>query len=101
MVKRFPHTATITHETNGSLVGGEWVDGEKGTTNIIGRYDPSYDSRVFRKRNALGDEIQVQGYFYTKQKPINGAQRISIPALNIDTDIISWEEYQTHNVISI
>ena len=101
MVKRYPNTAIINFESNGALVAGEWVDGETGTTNIIGRYDPSYDSRVFRKRNALGDEIQVQGYFYTKQKPINGAQRISIPALNSDTDIISWEEYQTHNVISI
>lgn len=100
-MRRYPHAAIITFQTDGGLVNGEWIEGTSGTVDISGRYDPSYDSRVFRKRNALGDEIQVQGYFYTQCKPVIGAQRIKVPELNIDADIICWEKYQTHNVICI
>lgn len=66
MVTRYPHTALITYEIGGKLVNGEWVDGETKTLSVKGRYDSVSDGRIVMKKNSLGDEKQVHGYFYTK-----------------------------------
>lgn len=103
MVKRRPHTATVTFESNGKLVEGEWIDGVPSTISIDGRYDPASDGHITKKRNALGDEKQVSGYFYTNVRPELGInyQRLQVPVLGIDVEIICWEPYQSHSVICV
>lgn len=103
MVKRYPHTAMVTIESNGELVNGEWKKGETGTLSIIGRYHPVSDGRIIKKSNALGDEKQIHGYFYTKVRPdINVKyQRLQVPAFGINVEIICWESYQSHSVICV
>jgi len=103
MVKRHPHTAIVTYETDGKLVDGEWKKGEPGTLSIIGRYDPVSDGRIIKKTNSLGDEKQVHGYFYTKARPDIDIQYqcLRVPALGINVNIICWEPYQSHSVICV
>ena len=50
------------------------------------------------KKNSLGDEKQVHGYFYTKVRPDIDVKylRLQVPSLNVDVDIICWEPYQSH-----
>lgn len=103
MVKRYPHTAIVTFEIDGKLVDGEWQRGKSGTISIIGRYDPVSDGRIIKKSNALGDEKQVHGYFYTKARPDIDTKyiRIHVPAFGINVEIICWEPYQSHSVICV
>lgn len=100
MVKRYPHTAIITVETNGGLVNGEWVEGSTEEVKITGRFDPTSSSDIIRL-NTLGNEVVVRGEFYTPRKPIEGATRLVIPEMGVSRDIISWHNWQTHNVISV
>lgn len=103
MVKRYPHKAIVTFESNGGLVNGEWVEGQKGSIELLGRYDPVNDARIATKFNALGNEKQVHGYFYTKAKadPSKAYQKLKVDAMSIDADIICWEQYQTHSIICV
>ena len=103
MVKRYPHTAIDTIESNGELVDGEWKKGEPSALSIIGRYDPVSDGRIIKKSNVLGDEKQVHGYFYTKVRPDINAKyhRLQVPAFGINVEIICWEPYQSHSVICV
>lgn len=103
MVTRYPHTAIVTYETGGKLVKGEWVDGDIVTISVKGRYDAVSDGRIVVKKNSLGDEKQVHGYFYTKVRPDIDVkyQRLQVPSLGIDVDIICWEPYQSHSVICV
>lgn len=103
MVKRYPHTAVVTSESNGKLVDGEWQDGAEAKLSIRGRYEPVSDGRVVMKANALGNEKQVHGYFYTKERPDIDTkyQRLRIDSLGIDVDIVCWEPFQSHSVINV
>mgnify|MGYP001161765637 FL=1 len=103
MVTRYPHTALITYEIGGKLVNGEWVDGETKTLSVKGRYDSVSDGRIVMKKNSLGDEKQVHGYFYTKVRPDIDVKylRLQVPSLNVDVDIICWESYQSHSIINV
>lgn len=100
---RYPHKAVVTLESNGALIDGEWQDGVKTEMLISGRYESVSDGRIVMKSNPLGDEKQVHGYFYTKERPdINTAyQRLRIDSLGIDVDIICWESFQSHSVINV
>ena len=100
MVRRHPHNAGITIKTGGSLVNGEWVEGGTHTVEIIGRYDPMNTNDVVRQ-NANGDEVIVNGEFYTQQDKLEGAVSLKIPSLRIDRNIICWWTYQNHSVISL
>lgn len=100
MVKRYPHIAIITGETGGSLVDGEWVEGDPISVEIIGRYDPVNTSNVIRV-NPQGDEVVVRGEFYTNYPVIPGALTLEVPSLGIKRSIICWWPYQTHSLISV
>ena len=102
MVKRYPHIAIVTIEVESEIVKGEYVEGSKDTIEIKGRYDPVGDARVVIKRNALGDEKQVSGYFYTKTRPVSGnIARLVVDSLGIDVPVICWEPYQSHSIICV
>lgn len=102
MVKRYPHIAIVTIEVEGEIVKGEYVEGSKDTIEIKGRYDPAGDARIVIKRNALGDEKQVSGYFYTKVRPVSGnVTRLVVESLGIDVPVICWEPYQSHSIICV
>lgn len=96
---RYPHTAIITVAT-GSMVKGAWVAGIPTTESIQGRFEPSNSSNIIR-RNALGNEVVVQGQFFTKAKAIEGASILTITILALDAKIICWEQFQTHSVINV
>lgn len=103
MVKRYPHTAIVTIETDGMLVKGEWVAGKPVEITVPGRYDPVSDGTVVLKRNSSGDEKQVHGYFYTKvQPPIDKKfLRLKVVSKGIDVPVICWEPYQSHSIINV
>lgn len=100
MVKRFPHKALITVETEGRLVNGEWVEGGTDTVEITGRFDPVDTDDVIRV-NAAGNEVIVRGEFYTPARKIEGATILEVPKLGIKRNIICWFPWQSHNVISV
>lgn len=103
MVKRHPHTAIVTIETDGRLINGEWVDGKPIEMFVSGRYDPVSDGTVVLKTNSLGDEKQVHGYFYTKAQPPKDGKflRLKVASKGIDVPIICWEPYQSHSIINV
>lgn len=103
MVKRYPHTAIVTIEVGGKLVSGEWMDGKTIEVSVSGRYDPVSDGTVVLKRNSVGDEKQVHGYFYTKQQPPKDGKllRLKVDAKGIDVPIVCWEPYQSHSIINV
>ena len=102
MVKRYPHIALVTIEIDGKVVKGEYVEGSKDTIEIKGRYDPAGDARIVIKRNALGAEKQVSGYFYTKTRPVREkVTRLVVESLGIDVPVICWEPYQSHSIICV
>lgn len=103
MVKRRPHTAVVTVTAKGQYVKGEFVEGSPETITITGRYDPVNSRAEVLKRNSLGDEMRVRGEFYTKSQPPadKTPTHVTIAQLNIDVDIISWEPYQSHSIISV
>lgn len=103
MVKRYPHTAIVTIETDGKLVNGEWVDGQTSEITVPGRYDPVSDGTVVLKRNYTGNEKQVHGYFYTKMQPPAGSKflRLKVESKGLDVPIICWEPYQSHSIINV
>lgn len=103
MVKRYPHIAIVTIETGGKLLKGEWIDGKASEITVSGRYDPISDSTVVLKRNSVGDEMQVHGYFYTKVQPSKDVKylRLKIDEKGIDVPIICWESYQSHSIINV
>lgn len=100
MVKRFPHKALVTIETEGGLVNGEWVEGKTETVEIIGRFDPVSTNDIIRI-NAQGNEVIVRGEFYTPARKIEGATILEVPELEIRRNIICWWPFQSHNVISV
>ena len=99
MVKRYPHKANIKI-SGGIIVNGEWVDENSTTIEITGRYDPSNNENV-RVRNTHGDEVRSKAEFYTRIKPVANAERLVIPELGINEEIICWWKFQTHSVIYI
>lgn len=100
MVKRYPHIAIVTVETEGGLVDGEWKEGDTDTVEIIGRFDPVDTSDVIRV-NAAGNETIVRGEFYTPVQRIEGATMLEVPELGIRRTIICWWPYQSHSLISV
>lgn len=100
MVKRYPHTALVTVETDGGLVNGEWVEGKTEDVEIIGRFDPTSTDNIIRL-NSMGNEVIVRGEFYTPRKKIEGATKLVIPEMGVSRNIICWHNWQTHNVISV
>lgn len=103
MVKRYPHTAIVTIGIEGHLINGEWAEGKPIELSVTGRYDPVSDSVVVLKRNAVGDEAQVHGYFYTKMQPPTEGKffRLIVASKGIDVPVICWEPYQSHSVICV
>lgn len=103
MVKRHPHTAIVTIETDGKLVNGEWMDGRVSEITVVGRYDPVSDGTVVLKRNSTGNEKQVHGYFYTKMRPPADSKflRLKVESKGLDVPIICWEPYQSHSIINV
>lgn len=103
MVKRYPHTAIVTIDVEGQVVNGEWVPGESVKISVPGRYDPVSDGAVVMKRNSVGDEAQVHGYFYTKMQPPFDSKflRLKVESKGIDVPIICWEPYQSHSIINV
>lgn len=99
MVKRYSHTAVITVST-GSLVKGEWVEGESSEIQIKGQYFPSNSGQQM-KQNPDGKEFVVHGEFSTKTKPVKGAVQIRIDSIALDAKIICWEPFQMHSVIYV
>lgn len=99
MVKRYPHTAIVFSNGN-SIVNGELVESVESESQITGRFD-STNSANLTKTNPLGNEVIVQGAFYTQAKPISRANRLKVEECNIDRDIICWEKYQTHTIIYV
>jgi len=97
---RYPHTATILSSTDWSVENGKHVKGEKSVTKIKGRFDSVNPGNAF-KYDKSGNEIKVQGAFYTKHKPVVGAYRLKIDLQGIDRQIVCWEEYQKHTVIYV
>lgn len=96
---RYPHTASISVAT-GSVVKGAWVAGVPTTELIQGRFEPSNSNNIIRK-NTLGNEVVVQGQFFTKATAISGATSLVIESLGLDRKIICWEQFQTHSVINV
>lgn len=103
MVKRYPDIAIVTVATQGQYIEGEFVEGSPETIAVTGRYDPVNSRAEVLKRNSLGDEMRVRGEFYTKSQPPadRTPTHLKIARLNIDVDIISWESYQSHSIISV
>lgn len=103
MVRRRPHTAIVTIETGGNLVNGEWIDGKPSEITVPGRYDPVSDGTVVLKRNSIGDEKQVHGYFYTNMQPSKDVNylRLKVVEKGIDVPIICWDPYQSHSIINV
>jgi len=101
MVKRNAHIAVVTTSTGGSLVNGEWVEGQPSTSEVKGHYDPVNNSRNVLKKNSMGNEVEVHGEFYTRSKALPEATHLSITSIGIDVDIISWEQYQSHSIIFV
>lgn len=99
MVKRYSHTAVITVST-GSLVKGEWIEGEPSEIQIKGQYFPSNSGQQV-KHNANGNEFIVRGEFSTKARPIKDAVHIRIDSIGLDASIIDWEPFQTHSIIYV
>lgn len=100
MISIFSHTAIVTIEAEGSLVNGEWIRGELSEIEINGRYYSSNNGSQIRK-NDNGDEFVVKGEFTTCELKQKGATRIVIKSKDLDEQIQSWEQYQTHSVIYI
>lgn len=98
MVKRYSHTAIITLSA-GSLIKGEWVDGEPSEIEVQGQYFPSNSGALIK--NVDGRERPVHGEFSTKKFPVEGAVRIRIDSIALDAEIICWEPFQTHSVIYV
>lgn len=100
MVRRYPHTAIVTIEGKPQLVNGKRVVADSYDIEVHGRYDS--DGKTVKK-NALGEEIIIQGAFYTKATPpmADTPMHIQIDPLGIDQPIVSWEPFQTHSIISI
>lgn len=96
---RYPHSATVSAST-GSLVSGEWVAGTPTTESIQGRFEPSNSNNIIRK-NALGNEVVVQGQFFTKAQAVAGATSLKIDSIQLERKIICWEQFQTHSVINV
>lgn len=99
MVKRYPHKAIVTFG-GGNLVNGDWQESQPFETEITGRYDPSNNESLL-VRNSHGDEIRPKAEFYSKQAPIENAERLNIPELGINEVIICWWKFQTHSVIYV
>lgn len=95
--------AIVTIETGGMLVKGEWVAGYISEITISGRYDPVGDGTIVLKRNPIGDEKQVHGYFYTNLQPSRDVRylRLKVNEKGIDVPIICWESYQSHSIINV
>lgn len=95
--------ATVTIESNGELVDGEWVDGDTIEISVPGRYDPVSDGAIVLKANSLGEEKQVHGYFYTKTPLPKDSKflRLQLVQKGIDVSIICWEPYQSHSIINV
>ncbi|MDR2968593.1 MAG: hypothetical protein LBV32_03190 [Tannerellaceae bacterium] len=100
MIKRYSHTAIITAEIGGYLRHGEWVEGSKQEFTVRGQYFPN-NSGHQKKVNTDGNEFTVKGEFSTQQKKIEGATRIRIDSIGLDSRIESWEQFQVHSVIYI
>ena len=100
MIKRYPHKALVTIETDGRLENGDWVEGKKETIEVVGRFDPVNTSDIIRL-NSKGDEVIVRGEFYTQHKKVEGAISIEVPEVGIKRDIVCWYDFQSHSVISV
>lgn len=98
-MKRYPHKAVVS-VVSGNVVNGEWIESNGSEIKIIGRYDPS-NNESLRVRNSHGDEVNPKAEFYTKQEPIKNAERLIIPELCINEEIICWWGFQTHSVIYV
>lgn len=96
-MKRHSHTAIVTIQS-GSLVKGEWIEGESSEIKIKGQYFPSNSGQQV-KQNADGKEFIVRGEFSTKVRPVKDAVHICIDSIGLDVPIICWEPFQTHSVI--
>jgi len=96
---RYPHTAKVIVDS-GSMVDGEWIAGPPTESTIAGRYEALSTNNIIR-HNAAGNEVIVQGEFYTKEKPVPGVSKIEISEIGISKPIICWTPYQTHSVISV
>lgn len=100
MVKRYPHTAIISGETEGHNIKGEYIPGEPFNIQVQGCYFPSNSGQQV-KSNVDGKECIVKGEFSTKHEPVNDVTRIQIDEKNLDAPIICWEKFQTHSVIYV
>lgn len=100
MVKRYPHKAIVTIESEGGIVNGEWVEGTTTTVEVVGRFDPVDTDNIIRE-NSQGAQVVVKGEFFTQHKKLDDAVKIEIAELGIKRDVICWWQYQSHSVISV
>lgn len=102
MVKRYPHTARVVIESEGTLDRGKYVKGKTDEIAVLGRYESVSNGRGdVVKKNANGNEKVVKGEFFTKMVRIEGAIRLRISELGVDVEIICWDNYQSYSLISV
>lgn len=101
MVTRYSHIALVTIETGGKVTKGKYVEGNKEVVRVKGRYDSVSDPRFVVKKNAMGEEKEVSGQFYTSCRKMEGATHIVIDSLGVDVPIICWDQFQSYSVINV
>lgn len=101
MVKRHSHIAILTIKKDDQVVRGETIPGGTETIEIKGRYDAMDIKGDVIRKNILGDEKRVSGEFYTKAEPVPGVVHLKIENLGVDKDVICWQPYQTHSIVSV
>lgn len=101
MVTRYPHIALVIIETGGEVTEGKYVEGSKEVVKVKGRYDSVSDPRFVVRKNAMGQEKEVNGQFYTSVRKIEGATHILIDSLGVNVPIICWDQFQSYSVINV
>lgn len=103
-MKRFPHTAIVTLDTDGRKEDGIWIPGTKEEVLVKGLFCWSSSGQQIKK-NRNGNEFIVRGEFSTRRRPTEeerkGVTRIRVDKLGIDLVVEDWEPYQKHSVIYV
>jgi len=94
MVKRYPHTATVT-VTSVTVSDGEYSGSTTDTENsITGRLDKGKPRKM---KTQEGDYVQASKVFFTKAEKIENASHLTIDSKSYR--ILEWMEYQTYQEI--
>jgi len=94
---RYPHTGTVTIQTV-TITAGEIASSVATTATIIGRLEvPKPNNSPRRVKSSSGDWIDVRGRFFTKEKSVLNADKLTVNG--VAYKIVSWVEYQTYSEI--